>query len=282
LIGDIKKYIEPYLTTCEPIDYKGLKLKPVKIKDFFTFKENSEILMIEKNRIADINVITMSYLSFIFQLILTNEEWKNKFICIMGMCLGAEFDESLLMEEFPPNEILFSQIDEDKADVYINGYPISFKYNDGKVESIEIMKININPTEFDDIIRLILYQNVNDYDDNFMTDDVRKAVTEYYELKNRNKKDITLNDKIIEVMRITGRTKKDILDMTIIDFNKLFSSNLDYVEYFIGCMALCQGAKCDVEHWLYKSDKQKFSDVFSSASDYTNKINHPESTLGDN
>jgi len=271
---DIKKYIEPYLTFDEPVPYKDcLNIYEIKVKNWFSFMSAYDILNIEKNKIPDVQVMQMSYLEFLFQLMITAEtnEIRDKFIIILGLCFGVEYDEKLLNEEFSPNEILYSPSDGDVVEFSINGYDAKFISKDNRM-FLNIKGVEINSTEFDDIKRIIMFQNFMDYDDEPMSDDFRNIIQQYYALKNKGVKQPTLEQKMVALMSQLKYTKSEIKDMGYRTFNLILSSILDEQNYFILKIAQTQGYDKEVEHWLYKKDKQKYSEAFGDAQAFENKI----------
>ena len=58
----------------EPISYKELKIYPATMKDYIEFHWLVSCLLIDKNSIPDINIISMSYLRFLYYCSAVNEE----------------------------------------------------------------------------------------------------------------------------------------------------------------------------------------------------------------
>ena len=58
----------------KPKKYKGIKVYPVKIKDCDDFYNKIYTLQFDKNSIPDINIVRMSYLTFLYNLQMVQNE----------------------------------------------------------------------------------------------------------------------------------------------------------------------------------------------------------------
>ena len=58
----------------EPIPYKELLIYPVTMKDYLEFHLAVSCLLIDKNSIPDVNIISMSYLRFLYYQSLENKQ----------------------------------------------------------------------------------------------------------------------------------------------------------------------------------------------------------------
>ena len=61
---NVKEYVEQFVTFGNPVEYKGLKIKPILAKDALRFLDAVSVLQIEKNKIPSVEIIQMSYLEF--------------------------------------------------------------------------------------------------------------------------------------------------------------------------------------------------------------------------
>lgn len=269
--SDINAIIEQYRAFDEPIPYKGLLIDPVKARDYYKFMPSLGVLNIQKNRIPDVQIIQMSYLQFVFGLILNDISWREKFIEVMNLCLDvkqAECENDRIRRGSFWNEL---GVDE-KLIFHLNGYDIDFIDNDNKL-SIVIKGHELDASEFDTLIKYIHYQNLYDYFDDFMSDDVREIVEKFYAMKNKGIKPPTFEEKILAVMVELGITKSQVADMSAISVEQLFHiavRKTDYVvEHNYRANAITDKKLPDVEHWAYKTNKERFSEVFVDAQSFT-------------
>lgn len=280
-MDDILKEIEPYVAMDEPVPYKGINIYPIKLKNYFKFKNNSDILQIDKNRSGKIELIQMNYLNFFFSLLLNSLEYRVKFMNLLSLCLHIDYDTKSIDKAFDFGEVLHRQTHENKHYFFINGYGerLIFIQND-KLMSFYINGVVMTSLEFQKMVRIILYQNIYGYDDEPMSDDVREVVEKYYATKNKGIKPVSIDDKVIAVMSCLGISKGQLLNETIITIEKLFGSINKRDGYFIEHQyrshAMTDKKLPDIEHWVYQKDTQKYSDIFTDADAFKNKINMEE------
>lgn len=252
MIQDVKQFIEPYVTFDKPIPYKGLLIYPIRMKDIYEFLFSYDVLTIEKNKIPDVEVIQMSYLNFIMtKLITDNTEfnkdftvgniWVYKFSEIMRLCFQIEPHELMVIED------------------------------EGKI-SLKIKDVVVNAQDFEDIKRIIMYQNIVEYDDTTMNEDFKKVVEDYYKIKNKGIVSPTIECKINTLISNTNYTAIEINELTYRKFDQCFKIIVDKIDYIVNAMAKIQGSNAPLEHWVYKSDKQKYSEIFSEANNFESNL----------
>lgn len=267
---NINEIIEQYRAFDSPVPYKGLLLYPVKAQDYYRFMSNVGVLGIQKNRTPDIKIIQMSYLQFVFGLILNDIEWRGKFIEIMQLCLNVEV--ATLSNENIKRGLFWNEMDKENLVFHLNGYAIDFIDRNGRL-AIKILDTELNASEFDELIRYIFYQNVYDYFDDFINDDVREVVEKYYGMKNKNINPPTFEEKVISVMVTLGITKCEVAQMSMISVEQLFHSSVRQTDYIVEhnyrAHAMTDKPLPDIEHWAYKSNKERFSEVFVDAQSFT-------------
>ena len=268
---DINAIIEPYRASDVPVPYKELLLYPVQAQDYYKFMSSVGVLGIQKNRTPDVRIIQMSYLQFVFGLILNDVEWRKKFIDIMQLCLKVEVAElsnhriqrgSFWNEMGANGELIF----------HLNGYEVDFIDRNERI-FIRLNGIELSGAEFDELIRYIHFQNVYDYFDDFINDDVREVIEKFYSMKNKDIVPPTFEQKIISVMSALGVTKPQVATMTMISIEQLFHSVVRRTDYMIEhnyrAHAMTDKPLPDIEHWAYKSNKERFSEVFVNADSFT-------------
>lgn len=251
MIQDVKFYIEPYVTFDNPIPYKdNLQIYPFKVKDFYNFSNCIDIFEIDKNKIPDVDVIQMNYLQFIVRKLFSNEEkiddmkykdiWKIKFYTLLSLIFNVEMDKIFIKEDNQKH--LFVDVD-------------------GTL---------IDNKEFDEIIKIVMFQNYHDYDDTEMSEDFKRVVTEYYSLKFKNITPLTLEDKIDVVTSKMRYSLDYVYNLTYRRFSRLFEKIIDEIDYIVGCNGYTR--EKPPEHWVYKTSKGKYDDVFIDAESFENKI----------
>lgn len=255
-----------------PVEYKGLKVFPIKVKDFLRFSNSYDILDIDKSSVGDIEVIKMSYLEYLTYLILADNKIKEKFVNIIDLCFGVACDNDLLNKsDIQQDELLIENIDEESFSLYINGRNICLMVKKNKAKIILNNK-EFSASDFDNLRKIILYQNIEGYDDRPMSNDFKRVVAEYFELKNKGIKSPTLEYKIGVVLSSSGYTHDKIMEMPYRLFEITFNTIVSKYDYIINMIAVTQGAKIDIDHWVYKKDKDVYDSVFSDAETYAKQI----------
>lgn len=279
-MDNIKEYIERYVTFGQPVQYCGLEIKPILVKDFYQFVNAKNILNIDKNKIPDVEIIQMTYLRFLTLMIVENEDMREDFLTILALTLGLKYDSEKRNTSFKPNEVLAQQTRKNESHFYINGWDIAFriKKNETWLQLyVGDDMVEINDSQFDDLKNIILFQNIYDYDDMEMSDDFRRVIEEYYALKNKDIIIPTLEDRLMAVIVSSGYTLEQLYNMPLRLFDALFEYSVSKLEYQVNKLIinLAQGEikGFNLSHWVYKTKKDKYSEVFTNAQDLVNKFN---------
>ena len=119
----------------EPINFKGLEIYPVTIKDYIPFIVSSACLTLDKNSIPDVNVISMSYLEYLYSILNSENNYAVMLDYIFRICLK----KSMKKDEF---EIIYG-------------------YDNKRKPFIKIGEIVLFPDDFDEIKKIICEQNIN-------------------------------------------------------------------------------------------------------------------------
>lgn len=244
-------YIEQ-ITDDIPIEYKGLKIYPVRMNNYFKFQTCSSILTINKNKIPDPKVISMSYLDFIFHLITNSDTQELK--DVYRYCFVA-----LLSLTMPENE--FESLVDKNGKYYLKSNEIIYDKKD-----------------FDNIKKIIIMQNMPDYDDTYIDPKVEEVLSEAQNFLNRNKKKMgTLEDQKICVMISTSLKWEDINNLTIRKFIKTLQ-RVDYkLHYEIYKTASLSGMvefKKEIDHWMTEIRNEKYADVIVDYGEIQDKLKH--------
>lgn len=270
---DIKKYVDYHSTFGDPIIYNNIKIYPVLAKDYYDFLRVADILKINKNESADIEIIQMSYLYYLIQLILYDARFKNTFLDLLNLSLHMQLEKDKLNEGFAENEVLLQRLP-NGADYYINGWDIEIRIR--KRQATLIIKGNtISSKDFEDFRRIVLFQNLHDFDEieMGMSDDFREVVEKYYELKNRGLHQPDLEEKALVIISHTGYSLDAVKSLPMRLFDNLFSTIIAETDY-IATKALEPHLKSghSIDHWIYKPKRQKYMEVFQDAETVAKKV----------
>ena len=278
-MDNIKEYIESYVAFGKAIPYEGLKIKPVLVKDFYQFRDAKNILKIEKNKIPDIEIIQMTYLRFLMLMIVEHTELIEDFLIIMSLCLGAKYSEELRNTDFEPNELLTQQIRKEEYEIIVNGWNVGFRVHDKKTW-LQLYTdgdmIEITESQFDDLCNIILFQNIYEYDDMEMSEDFKRIVEEYYALKNKDIIIPTLEDRMMAIVTSSSYKIDELYNLPLRLFDELFEYSVQKLEYQVNKLIvnLAQGERkgFKLSHWVYKTKKDKYSEIFTDAQELVKKV----------
>lgn len=278
-MDNIKEYVDKYVALQKPVLLYNLQIKPVLVRDFFQFNNAKDVLDIEKNKIPNIEIIQMTYLRFLLTIIIEQDGFKEDFLTILALSLGVKYDATKRNPSFEPNEILTQQTRKDESEVWINGWDVRFRLSDDKVilclyddENL----VEIDDAQFDDLRKVILFQNIYKYDDTEMSDDFRRVVEEYYRLKNKDIVLPTLEDRLMAVCVSSAYKLEELYTMPLRLFDALLEYSVDKLEYQVNKLIvnLAQGKVegLHLSHWVYKTKKDKYSEIFTDAQDLVKKV----------
>ena len=240
--------------------YKEFNISPIKLRDVYDVQNILDILQIDKNNLGEIRFISMSNLRFILGVIYQEDKYQYELTMLLSKALGLSDDEVI-------------QIDiGDDYERLIIGKTIKEIYGYNIIDEKEARVISAN--DFDEIIRIILYQNILDYTDRYIDPDVKKAAEDYWRLKNKGAIKVPLEHKMICVQLKTGMTLEAIGDLTIRNFFQLFDVIAEESEYIAAKTAEFNGVtfKSPIEHWAYKARKDKYAEAFCDADAFINEI----------
>ena len=221
---------------------KVIEIKPVKLVDSALYSASEPILKIDKNSINDVKIIQMSYLQFISDVLIPGDPiYATSLGTILLLCLGMT--NPMLQRD-------------DKGRPYLQ--------NDDIV---------IKPNHFEEIMRIILYQNDARYDDEYINPDLKKAMQDMDKLKAKGKELPNLERRIAIVTAHTGVLKKDLLEMTLRSFDALFSEVVGEVEFLTTrALILYSGQAEKADHWLFPKKKDKFEGYITDVGDYSKSM----------
>lgn len=270
---NVKEYVEDFVVFGEPVEYNGLKIKPVLARDGIRFYKAVQIFQIEKNKIPDINIIRMSYLEFIIGLLISSGETED-FLWILEKTLGIEYNPDLRKKGFDEKDtILSTEMPNGDLFIYINGRDLEMKLRHQGGAEITLSGVHLSSSEFNDYKDIVLFQNLYDYDDTVLSDDVRRVVEQYYQLKNKGTHSPTFEDKVVANMLNTSHTYEQLKDVPLRTFDKMFYDGVSKIDY-ISTKSLEPHLKegQSIDHWIYKPIREKYSEVFKDAGELTRKI----------
>lgn len=234
---DLKALEQQYFWFDEPVIYKlkkggEVKISPISLRQSTLFLSDIGLFMIDKNVSNSVEVIQMSYLEFYIMLMAQDDNNRIKFVNLMLMCLDFK-------------------------------HPIINKVDDRFVLQDIEQGVTITAKEFDEIKRIILYQNIVGYDDSYISPDLKEAMRQTDELKNKDFAELTIERKMSIVMAHNGMLKKDLQEMSFRSFTLLFNEVCGEVDFTTVRPISMFGGK-EIDHWIFKKKKNRFEDYITS------------------
>lgn len=248
--------LESYTFYDKPIPYKGLLIYPVTMERYLDFHWAVTSLLLDKNSVPDIHIISMSYLSYLYYLV-SNSEGTLYLVMLKYLLLLV---------------LHIKEEDEDKIKFYEDA--------NGKA------KFSIDGKEFDnndlmEIKKIVFEQNCIEDIDESIQKEIRDAMekAEQYRLQQNANKMGSLEDQMICVCISSSYKLEDIYKLTIRKFNKILERVDCKLHYQIYKTAEMSGMvefknKDAIIHWMSDlSKKDKYQDVKVDMDDMNTKIN---------
>lgn len=244
-----------------PVNYKKLKIYPVKVKDMLYFNVYSHCLTIDKNSIPNPEIIAMTYLEYIYSYVPENTSEGGFYILqldrLLSLCLKEDdsfSDASKSMDRYgytKEGEAVF----EIKGDMY-------------------------NSDDFDEIKKIIAKQNMLELVDEDVSKEVRDSLekAKEYMKKLSGEKNGSLEDYMVSLSIFTGWDFEYIMNMTIRKFIKCIRRMDALIHYKIYVGASVSGFvnfkdKSPLRHWMRDlDDEDKYENVSIDYDEMQNKI----------
>lgn len=258
----ISLYEKTYYQNYVPVPFQTrdgyiLNIYPALVKEWSQFSESVTILQQDKSKTNDIDIIKMSYLEFLYNLInveaISGQETHYK--QMLFDCLRITFKDE------QETKFTFSWFNE--------------RVNLCLKDQNDVVKCKITPKEFNDIISIILTYNFVDYDDRQFSDDILKAIADYNRVRYKNIRNPSLEEQKAFVVSKTGMNYKDINELPYRLFHLIFEYNMG-VDSYIGDKIIQGSYKYKVDenvlHPLYKPKTDILSEVFQDSEQFKNSL----------
>jgi len=216
------------------------------MKDYYQFYYCAEVLLIDKDSVPDIEVISMAYLDYLFKL---------------------SQEDSLVAARL---YFLLSLVTKTNAE------DIKLGVQDEEI-ILKIGKSVFNSSDFDKMKEIICEQNLLRVADTTIAKELRDLMSEAkrYKQKISGEKPATLEDQVVCVMISTALTLEEIENLSIRKFIKILERVDHKLHYEIYLSAHMSGFadlkdKSILKHWMANLDKDRFDDVKISLDEVKN------------
>lgn len=230
------------------INNQTLLIYPVSMSDYFLFYSCISVFLLEKDKIPDPNIISMSYLDYIFYLKdhdKKGQTYMDMLVTLLHLCFKIDYPD------------------------------IRYKKNDSGNIILVLNGIEVNKKDFDIIRRIICYQNMPDYDDTYIDPQLKQDLEEMNKMKNKELGTTTLERQKICVAKEYGYKLSELNELTIRKFVlmlQIADAQLHYQIYRTGECSGLVSFKEPITHYLHVKDTR--FDGLQSYDSFKEKVKH--------
>lgn len=233
-----------YFTFDKPVPYtikdKVLTATPIKLDQAETFLASIDILQHDKNSSPSVEIIQMSYLEYLVRVVQQEDKLlADKLTNILHLCWGI--DEWHIALNDKGKVVIFDQTHD----------------------------VQITAKQFDEMNKIILYQNILHYDDAYVNPEFKRTMEEVDAVKNFGKEFPSLERKMYIIAAHTGITKQQQKDMTFREHQGVFEEVTGEVEFTTTrAIAMYCGKGNEIDHWIYRKKRGKYDGYMISMGKY--------------
>ena len=229
-----------YFELDKAVPYKGLKIHPIKVKDYYKFYSVISVFTIDKNE--DIRGIPLSYLDYLVLLMKEDENKKyiNQLILLLQMifkiknglyCNNKDCEDYKKILSYKD---IWNQLDkiksEEEKQKYLDKIFYCEKCHQKKMEvfsintnkntkknSLLVFDIEFNSKDFDELKEIVCHQNIPDYGSQgeFVDKELEEELKLKAKMENPNNVQPTLEKQLNCIVSSSGYTYKDLKKITI-------------------------------------------------------------------
>jgi hypothetical protein len=225
-----------------------ISIYPIRVIDWNLFCTSLSLFSIEKVDTDDLEVLKLSYLDFLIYLIS-----KNKYYEFMLY--------DILSQSLKENNIAIDKSNNKNVIVILN--------EDNSIKSI------ITSKELEDIKKIIFKQNIYDYDDRYISPDIKREMEAYNKIKYKDIVQPDFEKKKVFVMSKNGIDEDSLNKMFYRTFSRMFKLMVDNDIYFANKM-IEASPKYDITesmtHPLFAKEEDATKNAFTSVDKMKSKI----------
>lgn len=240
---DLDLYRKAFFYFDLPAEYKIgdkiLHIYPISVKDSEVFLSSMSVISIDKNAVDSVEIIQMSYLDFVYKVLFQDVVNVSKFLNILKYCLHI-------------NKPFVGYTEQNRPYLRDNETGLEIKAKD-----------------FENIRRIILYQNLIHYDDEYINPDIKKMMSEVDAAKGAGVEQPTIERKMAIITAHCGISKQEQMDMTFRSHSLLFEEVYGEVEFeTTRPIMMYAGKGNEIDHWIYRKKRGKFDGYITDTDRY--------------
>jgi len=231
-----------------PVEYKTLKIYPVRMREYLQFFTVAQVLTLDKNSVPDPKIISMSFLEYIIYA--ANDE--NFYMTFLDGLL--------------------------RISLHAHDEPIEYLADRKGLPFFKIGGELFDKHDFEKIRTIIIEQNLLNPPDDKIQKSLRDSMEDEQRLRQKmsGNKTAGIEDQMIALMISTGLSMEDVFDMTVRKFIKTLERVDHKLHYEIYLAASMSGFvtfkdKTAIKHWLSDLTKDKFSGLIEF-DDFQSKV----------
>lgn len=308
----VEAYKQFYFTHDEPVPFKGhLHIYPVLVKDYYRFYTLIDIFTIEKNEDKTGKGIAMTNLDYLLYLTgndnpdgdMVASKIINMFELIFHIKNGIKCECDEDNETFMSYDEIYRQfaklekqwVDEHNGekptdvDLAMMFYEMRkcpkcgkdrqdiIRYNqvrEGK-QNLIVDGVEITDDDFDILRKVVCYQNMPDYDDEYIDPELKAELELKAKLENPNNIQPTLEKQESCLVASTAYTYETIKNISIRHLVLLLRTVDAKLHYFTYRQAEASGMvkfSGELQHWIYSNDKKSKLDGVQSLDSLKSKL----------
>ena len=251
---DLDLYRKAFFYFDLPAEYKIgdkiLHIYPISVKDSEVFLSSMSVISIDKNAVDSVEIIQMSYLDFVYKVLFQDVVNVSKFLNILKYCLHI-------------NKPFVGYTEQNRPYLRDNETGLEIKAKD-----------------FENIRRIILYQNLIHYDDEYINPDIKKMMSEVDAVKGAGVEQPTIERKMAIITAHCGISKQEQMNMTFRSHSLLFEEVYGEVEFETTRPILMYAGKGnEIDHWIYRKKKDKFDGYMTDTDKYAQTMGADKSAI---
>lgn len=301
----IEQYEQLYFALDEPVPLVGhLLVYPVLVKDYNLFYSLIDIFIINKNETPE--GISMSHLDyFIFKMqpsqadgeLFTRKAIKmfelifhikngircecdkdnDTYLSYDDIYKKMAIEERKNKSDFTNEEIfkIFTEIRKCPKCGKIREDLIRFNELPNGKKDLIVDGVEIDKNTFDELRQLVCYQNMPDYDDDYIDPELKAELEEAAKLENPNAVSPTLEKQESCIVASTAYKYSDLKELSLRKLVLLLRTVDAKLHYFTYRQAEASGMvtfKKDLTHWIYGNDKRSKFDRIQSLDSFKDKL----------
>ena len=238
---DIDFLRRAYFAFDKPVPYvvqdKVIMIRPIMLDEAETFLASIDILQHDKSSSPSVEIIQMSYLEYLVKVVKPTDEYlEDKLTNILSYC-------GITSWAVMPDER-------------------------GKLVLVDrTHDLTLSAKQFDELTKIILYQNILHYDDSYVNPEFKKTMELTDSVKNFNREFPTLERKMYIITAHTGLSKQEQMKMTFREHQGVFEECSGEVD-FETTRAITMYAGKEVDHWIYPRKRGKYDGYITSMGKY--------------